>query len=77
MFARQLLRNQVKPMARRAFHTSKSQAVHFEEGVYTNIPFKVHNRKIPYAIVHFSFFGLGFAIPFVAVYVQLKRSGSI
>jgi cytochrome c oxidase subunit 7c len=64
-------------LSKRAFSSSVKNQVHFKEGVYNNIPFKVHNRKIPYGLVHFSFFGLAFAIPFVAVYVQLKRSGSI
>ncbi|KAH3682950.1 hypothetical protein WICPIJ_006080 [Wickerhamomyces pijperi] len=75
MFFRQIVRNSIR-QSQRTFSSTAKKSVHFEEGVYTNIPFKVHNRKIPYAIVHFSFFGLAFAIPFVAVYVQLKRSGA-
>ncbi|ODV73708.1 cytochrome c oxidase subunit VIII CYBJADRAFT_112484, partial [Cyberlindnera jadinii NRRL Y-1542] len=51
-------------------------AVHFKEGVYENIPFKVHNRKIPYAVIHFGFFGIAAAVPFIASFVQLKRSGA-
>jgi len=76
MFARQVIRNTARSAAKRSFHTSKAQAVHFEEGVYSNLPFKVHNRRIPFAFLHFGFFGLAFAIPFIAVGVQLKRSGA-
>ncbi|SCW01819.1 LAFE_0E07954g1_1 [Lachancea fermentati] len=62
--------------ARRAFSASTRQsAVHFKEGVYTNIPVKVHNRKIPFALIHFGFFTLGFLVPFFSSYVQLKKSG--
>lgn len=70
-------RQSARQSARRSLHTSKSVGVHFKEGVYENIPFKVHNRRIPYAVLHFSFFGLAFAIPWVACYVQLKRSGGL
>ncbi|CAI4048410.1 hypothetical protein SUVZ_12G4200 [Saccharomyces uvarum] len=52
------------------------RSVHFKDGVYENIPFKVKGRKTPYALSHFGFFAVGFAIPFVACYVQLKKSGS-
>lgn len=73
MFARQ-----AQQVSRRAFSsTSRVAGAHFKEGVYENIPFKVHNRKVPFAVLHFGFFGLAAAIPFVAVFVQLKRSGSI
>ncbi|CDR38665.1 CYFA0S02e04302g1_1 [Cyberlindnera fabianii] len=72
MFARQVAR----ATARRNFSASAKSAAHFKEGVYENIPFKVHNRRIPFAVLHFSFFGLAFAIPFVACGVQLKRSGA-
>ena len=62
---------------RRAFSaTAKQGGAHFKEGVYTNIPVKVHNRKIPYGIVHFGFFALGFAVPFISSYVQLKKFGA-
>nr|6T0B_h Chain h, Cytochrome c oxidase polypeptide VIII, mitochondrial [Saccharomyces cerevisiae S288C]6T0B_u Chain u, Cytochrome c oxidase polypeptide VIII, mitochondrial [Saccharomyces cerevisiae S288C]6T15_h Chain h, Cytochrome c oxidase polypeptide VIII, mitochondrial [Saccharomyces cerevisiae S288C]6YMX_h Chain h, Cytochrome c oxidase subunit 8, mitochondrial [Saccharomyces cerevisiae S288C]6YMY_h Chain h, Cytochrome c oxidase subunit 8, mitochondrial [Saccharomyces cerevisiae S288C]8DH6_h Chai len=50
--------------------------VHFKDGVYENIPFKVKGRKTPYALSHFGFFAIGFAVPFVACYVQLKKSGA-
>lgn len=75
--ARQLIRNTARQTAKRSIHTSQVARVHFKEGVYENIPFKVHNRRIPYAVLHFSFFGLAFAIPWVACYVQLKRSGAL
>ncbi|ODV88450.1 hypothetical protein CANCADRAFT_4590 [Tortispora caseinolytica NRRL Y-17796] len=51
---------------------------HYEEGVYSNIPFKIHNRKyVPYWVLHFGFLGLGFFAPFLVAYYQMKRSGSI
>ncbi|CEP23436.1 COX8 [Cyberlindnera jadinii] len=71
MFARQLVQT-----SKRAFSSSSKSAVHFKEGVYENIPFKVHNRKIPYAVIHFGFFGIAAAVPFIASFVQLKRSGA-
>ncbi|CAH02074.1 Cox8 [Kluyveromyces lactis] len=62
---------------RRAFSaTSKQCGAHFKEGVYSNIPVKIHNRKIPYAFIHFGFFALGFAVPFISSYVQLKKFGA-
>ncbi|ODV59010.1 cytochrome c oxidase subunit VIII [Ascoidea rubescens DSM 1968] len=61
---------------RRAFtSTALKNGAHFKEGVYSNLPFKVHNRKIPFAVIHFGFFGLGFAIPFIACAWQLHKSG--
>jgi cytochrome c oxidase subunit 7c len=71
-----MLARQLAQTSKRTFTSSAKQAVHFKEGVYENIPFKVHNRKIPYAVLHFGFFGLAAVIPFVAVGVQLKRSGA-
>ncbi len=71
-----LVRAQARQASKRAFSTTRSAGAHFEEGVYSNLPFKVHNRRIPFAVLHFAFFGLGFAIPFVACGVQLKRSGA-
>jgi len=63
--------------SRQAFSSTTRQAAHFKEGVYSNIPFKVHNRKIPFGIVFFGFLGVGFAVPFIASFVQLKKSGNI
>lgn len=67
----------VRLSSRRAFSSTLLKPVHFKEGVYSNLPFKVLNRRIPYAFLHFGFFGLGFAVPFIAVYVQLKKHGNI
>lgn len=54
-----------------------SQTARFaqKEGLYSNIPFKVHNRKIPYAVVHTAFFSLAFIIPVIALVVQWNRHG--
>ncbi|CCD27122.1 cytochrome c oxidase subunit VIII NDAI_0J02300 [Naumovozyma dairenensis CBS 421] len=68
----------IKFSTRRAtFSTSSKNLVHFKDGVYNNIPFKVHNRKIPFAVVHFGFFGVGFLVPFITCYVQMKKSGTL
>ncbi|XBW37095.1 hypothetical protein QEN19_002675 [Hanseniaspora menglaensis] len=47
------------------------------EKLYSNLPFKVKNRLIPYKFVHYTFFFVGYSIPFAVTYLQLKRSGSI
>ncbi|GMM34324.1 cytochrome c oxidase subunit VIII [Saccharomycopsis crataegensis] len=77
MFARQTTAAARNVVSKRAFSTTTTRASgHYAEGPYSNLPFKVHNRKIPYAAIHFGFFGLGFALPFVAVGWQLYKSGS-
>ncbi|VUG18330.1 DEBR0S3_07932g1_1 [Brettanomyces bruxellensis] len=48
---------------------------HFKDGIYSNIPFKVHNRRVPYAVPHIIFFSLGFIIPCIALFVQFRRNG--
>lgn len=48
---------------------------HFPEGAYNNLPFKVKNRRIPYAVPHLIFWILGAGIPIFAVTVQQKRAG--
>ncbi|CAH2447801.1 Cytochrome c oxidase subunit 8 [Komagataella phaffii CBS 7435] len=64
---------------KRMFSTSRVAAsgAHGDVGPYSNLPFKVKNRRVPYAVPHFLFFAIGMGIPFFACYVQLKRSGSI
>lgn len=71
MFGQQLIRMST----RRAFSQTARSSGHFAEGVYSNLPFKVHNRKIPFGIIHFGFFGVGFAVPFLITYVQFKKNG--
>ncbi|CCK69044.1 cytochrome c oxidase subunit VIII KNAG_0B06140 [Huiozyma naganishii CBS 8797] len=73
MIAQQIVRTS----GRRMFASSARNAAHFKEGVYSNLPFKIHDRKIPYGVVHFGFFAVGFAVPFIACFVQLKKSGNI
>ncbi|VEU19888.1 DEKNAAC100745 [Brettanomyces naardenensis] len=66
--------------AKRAFSSSTTKMVaheHFKEGVYSNIPFKVHNRRIPYAVPHITFFALGLGVPVLALVIQFNRSGDI
>ncbi|AQZ13702.1 COX8 (YLR395C) [Zygosaccharomyces parabailii] len=73
-----MLRQQlVRLSTRRGFSSTIRQQAHFEEGVYSNIPVKVKNRRIPYGWVHFGFFGAGFAFPFFACFVQQKKQGLI
>ncbi|KAK9378826.1 uncharacterized protein V2V93DRAFT_375151 [Kockiozyma suomiensis] len=50
----------------RGFKTSQVAKAthHFPEGPYHNLPFKVHNRRIPFAIPYFLFFFIPFATPF-------------
>lgn len=47
-----------------------------QEGVYSNLPFKVKNRKIPFSIMWFGVFGFFFAFPFLTTYRALKKAGS-
>ncbi|AMD19928.1 HCL223Cp [Eremothecium sinecaudum] len=61
--------------SRRAFSSTVKRQVHFKEGIYSNLPVKIHNRKIPYAFIHFSFFAVGFLFPFFSAYVQLRKAG--
>lgn len=61
--------------SKRALSSTMRQHAHFKEGPYSNLPFKVHNRKIPFGFIHFGFFAFGFALPFIACYVQFKKSG--
>ncbi|QLG71603.1 hypothetical protein HG535_0B06480 [Zygotorulaspora mrakii] len=71
MFGQQLIRFST----RRAFSSSIRQQAHFKEGVYSNLPVKVHNRKIPFGLIHFGFFTLGFLVPFFSSFVQMRKSG--
>ncbi|OBA16174.1 uncharacterized protein OGAPODRAFT_93190 [Ogataea polymorpha] len=77
MFARAIARESRQSTRQFSSSVAKLNGHHFPEGPYTNLPFKVHNRRIPYAIPHFLFFAIGFGIPVFAAYVQLKRSGNI
>ncbi|ODV95949.1 hypothetical protein PACTADRAFT_41184 [Pachysolen tannophilus NRRL Y-2460] len=78
MFSR-IAQAPVKQLTTRRFLSSTSQKLsgHGDVGPYSNLPFKVKNRRVPYAIPHFIFFAAGFGIPFFACYVQLKRAGNI
>lgn len=50
---------------------------HAKEGVYTNLPFKVKNRKfIPFAVYYWGVMGFFFAFPFLTSWWQLKKSGA-
>lgn len=61
----------------RNFATSGARLSHGPEGPYSNLPFAVHNRKIPYGVLHFVFGALGLGVPAIVVYWNLKKSGSL
>ncbi|ODQ67888.1 hypothetical protein NADFUDRAFT_68253 [Nadsonia fulvescens var. elongata DSM 6958] len=73
MLSRSVIRA-AKPVSKRGFTSSAVRPAHFPEGPYNNLPFKVHNRKIPYPIVHWSFFAIGFGLPFGIAYFHIKKS---
>lgn len=74
MLARAFQRSSVRQFSASAKQLS---GPHFPEGVYNNLPFKVKNRRIPYAVPHLIFWIAGCGIPFFAVYVQQKRAGNL
>lgn len=72
MFARSLQRQTIRQFSASAKQLS---GPHFPEGVYNNLPFKVKNRRIPYAVPHIIFWLLGAGIPVFAVCTQQVRAG--
>lgn len=73
-----MLRNSASRAARRTFTTSPARMSHGPDGPYSNLPWKVHNRKyVPYWVLHFGFFALGLGIPFAITYNYLKKAGNI
>lgn len=56
MFARTIQR-QSRQSVRTFASTAKAFSGH-PEGAYNNLPFKVKNRRIPYAIPHIIFWGM-------------------
>lgn len=75
MFARQLR------VSNKRFFSSSSRAMDKifgspKEGVYSNLPFKVKDRKIPLAIPYWGVLGFFFAFPFLSTYYHLKKAGS-
>ncbi|GEQ71724.1 hypothetical protein JCM33374_g5410 [Metschnikowia sp. JCM 33374] len=69
------------PRATRNFQTSavtmNSVYGSPKTGIYSNLPFKVKDRKIPFGIVWWGTYGLFFAFPFLTAYWHLKKSGSL
>ncbi|ODV76628.1 uncharacterized protein CANTADRAFT_36346, partial [Suhomyces tanzawaensis NRRL Y-17324] len=45
-------------------------------GPYSNLPFKVKDRKIPFGLFYWSITGLFFAFPFLSTYWHMKKAGS-
>ncbi|KAK9462900.1 uncharacterized protein V1516DRAFT_671435 [Lipomyces oligophaga] len=59
---------------KRSFQTSQAvKSPHFPEGPYNNLPFKVHNRKIPFAVPFTLFFTVPFLFPFFMAYLALNK----
>ncbi|KAK8442695.1 hypothetical protein RJF_0599 [Candidozyma auris] len=46
-------------------------------GLYSNLPFKVKNTKIPFALKWWGTFGFFFSFPFITAYVHMKRAGNL
>ncbi|GMF07796.1 unnamed protein product [Ambrosiozyma monospora] len=57
MFSRAIQR-QTRQTTRLFSTASKQLNHHGPSGPYSNLPFKVHNRRIPYAVPHTLFFGM-------------------
>lgn len=64
-------------VAKRNFSSTVSRMGHGPDGPYSNLPFKVHNRKIPYVVIHWTFFIVGFSTPFAITYYNLKKAGNL
>ncbi|ODV65077.1 hypothetical protein HYPBUDRAFT_114682 [Hyphopichia burtonii NRRL Y-1933] len=48
------------------------------EGPYSNLPFKVHNRRfIPFGVYYWGVLGFFFAFPFLTTYLHLYKSGAL
>jgi cytochrome c oxidase subunit 7c len=73
MFARTIQRQSLRQFSA----STKQLSGHFPEGPYNNLPFKVKNRRVPYAVPHLIFWILGAGIPLFAVGVQQRRAGLI
>ncbi|KAI3405729.2 COX8 [Candida oxycetoniae] len=49
-----------------------------QEGVYSNLPFKVKNRKfIPFAVWYWGVLGFFFAFPFLSTAWSMYKSGAL
>lgn len=69
MFSRLFQRQAVR--AQRNFSTSSAvRSIHFHDGLYTNIPFKVKGRKVPLAVPVSIYFGM--YISYSEIYPQLS-----
>lgn len=55
MLARTPVARTAQLVSKRGFSSTAAKGMHFPHGPYTNLPFKVHGRKVPYGFVHFGF----------------------
>ncbi|CDK25735.1 unnamed protein product [Kuraishia capsulata CBS 1993] len=59
MLARLAQKQQLKQLSsKRMFSSSRQAFSGHDGGIYSNLPFKVKDRKIPYAVPHFAFFSM-------------------
>ncbi|WPK23288.1 hypothetical protein PUMCH_000523 [Australozyma saopauloensis] len=69
------------PRATRNFQVSaKSMNSVFgtpKTGTYSNIPFPVKTKRVPFALVWYGTFGFFFAFPFITAYWHMKKAGNI
>lgn len=47
-----------------------------KEGPYSNIPFEVKRKFIPFKVYYWGILGFFFGFPFLSTYLNLKKSGS-
>lgn len=48
-----------------------------KDGVYSNIPFPIKTKTIPFALPYWGVLGFFFAFPFLTTYWHLKKAGNI
>ncbi|CAN3356959.1 cytochrome c oxidase subunit 8, mitochondrial [Diutina catenulata] len=67
--------------SRRGFSSSAVRANNIygtpKSGPYSNLPFKVKDRMIPFPVVFWGVAGFFFAFPFLSSYWQMKKAGNI
>ncbi|SGZ46655.1 CIC11C00000004304 [Sungouiella intermedia] len=48
-----------------------------KEGVYSNLPFKVKTKVVPFGVGWWGVMGFFFAFPFLTSYWHMKKAGNI
>lgn len=75
MFARAALRP-ARVHQTRQFSSAVVRRSH-HDGPYSNLPFQVHNRRVPFSVLNWGFFIVGMVTPVGIVYYNLKKSGNL